>query len=128
MTQNFIKIDSKGNYYVITTGWTDLITQEKNFTGQFDFPIEKTSFIGYKNLTGADVVTTGVSITCDVPFKRINMRSQILTQNEEGESSYIDNAFFLEGVEVMFSVFLEWLYVNTGGSARNIAIHDPIAQ
>jgi hypothetical protein len=116
MTQNFIDISAKGNYNVITTGWIDLETRKKNYTGQFDFPKEKTSFIGYKDLSQDEVLTTGVAITCDAPYKRINMRAQIRTTNPDGESEFIDNLFMIDGSEVPFFDFVQWLYVFTGTS------------
>lgn len=118
MTQNFIRIEQKGNYNVITTGWIDLETRNTNYTGQFDFPQERTSFIGYKDLTNTEGITnTGVAITCDMPYKRINIRSQMLTETPDGESMYIDNSFNVDGLEVTFDDFVRWLYANTGTSS-----------
>jgi hypothetical protein len=114
MTRNFIDISAKGNYNVITTGWIDLETSRINFTGQFDFPKEKTSFIGYKDLSQSEVLTTGVAITCDTPYKRINMRAQIRTTTPDGEERFIDNKFSIDGSEVAFTDFVDWLYVFTG--------------
>ena len=121
MTQNFIDISAKGNYNVITTGWIDLETRKTNYTGQFDFPKEKTSFIGYKDLSQSEVLTTGVAITCDAPYKRINMRAQIRTTNPDGESELIDNLFMIDGSEVPFFDFVQWLYVFTGTSTIRTA-------
>lgn len=119
MTQNFIRIEQKGNYNVITTGWLDLETREINFTGQFDFPIEKTSFIGYKNLQNDTLIeNTGVAITCDSPFKRINIRSQMLNETPDGQTMYIDNSFSINGEEMPFEQFVQWLYMNTGTSIQ----------
>lgn len=115
MTQNFIRIEQKGNYNVITTGWNDLETRETNFTGQFDFPKEKTSFIGYKDLRDETrILNTGVAITCDSPYKRINIRSRMLIESPDGETMYIDNSFSINEEEIPFEQFVEWLYFNTG--------------
>lgn len=121
MTRNFIDISAKGNYNVITTGWTDLESGKTNYTGQFDFPKEKTSFIGYKDLSQSEVLTTGVAITCETPYKRINMRAQISTTGTDGEPTLIDNYFSIDGSEVSFSDFVDWLYVFTGTSTIRIA-------
>lgn len=119
MTQNFIRIEQKGNYNVITTGWMDIMTREVNFTGQFDFPKEKTSFIGYKDLTDeTQILNTGVAITCDSPYKRINIRARMLTETPDGQSMYVDNSFSIDGQEIPFEQFVEWLYFNTGTSIQ----------
>jgi len=121
MTQNFISIEQKGNYFVVTTGWTDLLTRTINYTGQFDFPTFKTSFIGYKNLNGEIIENTGVAITCDSPFKRVNIRSQMLVTTDDGREEYIDNKFTINGEDVPFEAFLSWLYFNTGTNAPRTA-------
>jgi hypothetical protein len=115
MTQNFINVMQKGNYNVITTGWIDLESGIMNYTGQFDFPKFKTSFIGYKDLTtGTEITNTGVAITCDSPYKRINIRATMLSETPDGEPRYIDNSFRIYGEEVSFDDFVAWLYLNTG--------------
>ena len=118
MTQNFIDITAKGNYYIVTTGWTDLETRKKNYTGQFDFPSFRTSFIGYKDLTGTDPVNSGVAITCDAPYKRVNIRSQISTTTPDGEPIMMDNEFSINAEIVNFEDFVTWLYFNTGTNIR----------
>lgn len=114
MTRNFINIDQKGNYNVITTGWIDLETGKANYTGQFDFPQYKTSFIGYKDLSESEIMNTGVAITCDSPYKRINIRAKMMSEARDGEPMLIDNSFRIYGEEVSFDDFVIWLYMNTG--------------
>jgi len=115
MTQNFIEIVQRGNYNVITTGWIDLETGKRNYTGQFDFPQHKTSFIGYKDLTNeTGIVNSGVAITCDSPYKRVNIRSQILTEDGDGNDIAIPNLFNVNGEDMNFDQFVDWLYIFTG--------------
>lgn len=121
MTQNFIQIEQKGNYFVVTTGWRDLLDRTVNYTGQFDFPTFKTSFMGYKNLNGEIIDNTGVAITCDSPYKRVNIRSQMRVEQPDGEIGLIDNSFSINGEEVTFEAFLSWLYFNTGTNASRTA-------
>ena len=115
MTQNFIEIVQKGNYNIITTGWKDLDSRTTNYTGQFDFPQHKTSFIGYKDLSsGTGIFNTGVAITCDSPYKRVNIRARMLTQDGDGNDVYVENLFNVNGEDMNFDQFSEWLYFNTG--------------
>jgi hypothetical protein len=114
MTQNFINVEQKGNYNVITTGWIDIESGQRNYTGQFDFPVHKTSFIGYKDLTSNEIMNTGVAITCDSPYKRINIRAKMMSEAPDGQDIWIDNSFQINSEYVSFDDFVIWLYMNTG--------------
>lgn len=118
MVQNFMNIEQKGNYFIITTGWMDSENREINYTGQFDFPKDATTFLGYKNLESTEIITTGVSIICGLPYKRLNIRAEMLTTDDEGNPRYIPNIFRLDGMDVMFEEFVLFLYLNTGGATR----------
>jgi hypothetical protein len=114
MTNNFIQIDERGNYFVITTGWNDLLTTEKNFTGQYDFPKGNTSANGLKSITGTGVENTGLSIVNENTNKRISIRKTINTTDMEGNEIELDNEFFLMGEPVTFDDMFMWLMNNTG--------------
>ncbi len=116
MVQNFMNIAEKGNYFIITTGWVDLEQGRENYTGQFDFPKDATSFLGYKNLEQAEIYNTGVSIICGMPYKRLNMRAEMLTTDGDGNPTLIPNSFRIDGTEVPFDDFVVYLYMNTGGA------------
>ena len=114
MTNNFIQIDESGNYFVITTGWNDLNTRAKNFTGQYDFPKENTSANGLKAITGTGVENTGLSIVNENTNKRVSIRKTINTADAEGNEFELDNEFFLMGEPVTFDEMFKWLMNNTG--------------
>jgi hypothetical protein len=114
MTNNFIQIDEKGNYFVITTGWNDLETRAKNFTGQYDFPKENTSANGLKSITGTGVENTGLSIINENTNKRISIRRTIDTTDADGNAIELDNEFFLMGEPITFDNMFEWLLFSTG--------------
>ncbi len=116
MVQNFMNIAEKGNYFIITTGWVDLEQRRENYTGQFDFPKDATSFLGYKNLEQTEIYNTGVSIICGMPYKRLNMRAEMLTTDGDGNPTLIPNSFRIDGNEVPFDDFVVYLYMNTGGA------------
>jgi hypothetical protein len=114
MIQNFMNIDQKGNYFIITTGWIDSEIGEINYTGQFDFPKDATTFMAYKNLDSTEITNTGVAIVCGMPFKRLNIRAEMLTRDEDGNNRLIPNIFRLDGMDVTFEEFVIFLYLNTG--------------
>ena len=114
MTNNFIQIDENGNYFVITTGWNDLMQDGKNFTGQYDFPKENTSANGIKNITEEGVRNSGFTIVNENTNKKISIRSTIVTSNPDGEPMEIDNEFYLFGNSITFDEMFEWLMKTTG--------------
>lgn len=114
MTNNFIQIDENGNYFVITTGWNDLMQGGKNFTGQYDFPKENTSANGIKNISEEGVRNTGFTIVNENTNKKISIRSTIVTSNPDGEPMEIDNEFYLFGNPITFADMFDWLMNTTG--------------
>jgi hypothetical protein len=114
MTNNFIQIDERGNYFVITTGWNDLNNRTKNFTGQYDFPKENTSINGLKNITPTGIENSGFTIVNENTMKRVSIRRMIATSNPDNEPMEIDNEFFLMGEPVTFDEIFVWLLFNTG--------------
>jgi hypothetical protein len=109
-----MNIDQKGNYFIITTGWIDSEIGEINYTGQFDFPKDATTFMAYKNLDSTEITNTGVAIVCGMPFKRLNIRAEMLTRDENENNQLIPNIFRLDGMDVTFDEFVIFLYLNTG--------------
>jgi len=114
MTNNFIQIDERGNYFVITTGWNDLESRKKNFTGQYDFPKENTSANGLKNITPTGIENSGFTIVNENTNKRVSIRRMITTNSPDGEQMEMDNEFFLMGEPVTFDDMFDWLMKNTG--------------
>ena len=114
MTNNFIQIDEIGNYFVITTGWNDIETRAKNFTGQYDFPKENTSANGIKKITEEGVQNSGFTIVNENTNKKVSIRSTIITTSPDGEPMELENEFYLFGEMVPFDIMFDWLMNTTG--------------
>jgi hypothetical protein len=114
MTNNFIQIEEKGNYFVITTGWNDLLNTTRNYTGQYDFPKENTSVNGIKRITPFGVENNGLTIVNENTNKKISIQRTINTTTTDDMPVQIDNEFYLFGESVTFDMLLDWLFQFTG--------------